>query len=381
MNIRKIQIGHFKSLFDVSVEPGNFNVIIGSNGSGKTALLEGIGILSAAIYERVNDAALLYRGVRLGVPTLFKSSFKKAKERTLTIQMGIEWENDNGVWNYDIHLHNPNENPEPDWQFHSEILKLNEKKKIGRSNHTKKSEVDNYKSLFSFLYGTKDKRVEGAGELYEVFRNYGIYAPNTATLRGMLPDSSPRDPLGLYGGRLAEALSQLIKGESFGIISFGDLLDVLDWVDEIKIGKPSKEIISPSVSTMPQIIRFKDRYMRDKNNILTSYDASEGALYVLFLLTLAMHEKSPNLFAIDNFDQALNPRLAKTVTKLFSDIVLRTNRIVFVTTHNPLVLDGLNLQDSRVRLFSLGRDLNGFTKMERVEISKYMSEKESLSRL
>lgn len=121
--------------------------------------------------------------------------------------------------------------------------------------------------------------------------------------------------------------------------------------------------------------------MRENNNILTSYDASEGALYVLFLLTLAMHEKSPKLFAIDNFDQSLNPRLAKQVTKMFSDIILRTNKIVFVTTHNPLVLDGLDLQDNRVRLFSLGRDANGYTKMERVEISDYMSEKEPLSRL
>lgn len=116
--------------------------------------------------------------------------------------MGIEWVNDTDVWNYDIHLHNPLENPEPDWQIHAERLGLNGKKKMGRSNHTKKSEVDNYRSLFSFLYGTKDERVEGAGELYEIFRNYGIYAPNTATLRGIQPDSSQRDPLGLFGGRL-----------------------------------------------------------------------------------------------------------------------------------------------------------------------------------
>lgn len=88
MNIRKIQIRHFKSIFDVSIEPGNFNVIIGSNGSGKTAFLEGMGLFSAAVYERVNDAILLHRGVRLGIPALYESSFKKAIERTLP----FKWE-------------------------------------------------------------------------------------------------------------------------------------------------------------------------------------------------------------------------------------------------------------------------------------------------
>ena len=58
ISVGKISIKNFKSLYDISFEPGNVNVFIGSNGSGKSSLLEAIGILSAAISDRVNNNAL-----------------------------------------------------------------------------------------------------------------------------------------------------------------------------------------------------------------------------------------------------------------------------------------------------------------------------------
>ena len=43
----------------------------GANGSGKTVLLEAIGMLSAALNGRVDNSALQGRGVRLGTPQLY----------------------------------------------------------------------------------------------------------------------------------------------------------------------------------------------------------------------------------------------------------------------------------------------------------------------
>lgn len=47
----------FKSLVDVTVDLGVVNVFVGANGSGKSNLLEAVGILSAATSGRVNDEA------------------------------------------------------------------------------------------------------------------------------------------------------------------------------------------------------------------------------------------------------------------------------------------------------------------------------------
>jgi AAA15 family ATPase/GTPase len=77
--ISKIRIGSFKSLEDVEFELGLLNVFIGANGSGKSNLLEAIGVLSAAADGKVNDQTLLQRGVRPGVPKLYKSAFPIAK--------------------------------------------------------------------------------------------------------------------------------------------------------------------------------------------------------------------------------------------------------------------------------------------------------------
>jgi hypothetical protein len=42
-----------------------------------------------------------------------------------------------------------------------------------------------------------------------------------------------------------------------------------------------------------------------------------------------------------------------------------------LTTHNPLVLDGLELSDDRVRLFTVGRDKAGHTKVKRVPVKDF----------
>ena len=78
--LNTISIQSFKSLEDVSVDFGIVNVFIGANGSGKSNLLEAVGVLGAAANGRVDDEALLRRGVRLGLPALYKSSFKGSRQ-------------------------------------------------------------------------------------------------------------------------------------------------------------------------------------------------------------------------------------------------------------------------------------------------------------
>jgi AAA15 family ATPase/GTPase len=73
----------FKSLAEASVELGAFNVFIGANGSGKSNLLEAIGVMGAAAFGSVEPETLRYRGVRPGIPSLYKSSFKGRSFRRL----------------------------------------------------------------------------------------------------------------------------------------------------------------------------------------------------------------------------------------------------------------------------------------------------------
>lgn len=388
--IRKINICNFKSLLDVELEPGNVNVLIGSNGSGKSAFLEAVGVLSTAMNEGVNSDALLKKGVRLGTPALYKSSFDNLKRLPLTIKVGLSWSEDGGdLWDYHANLDNPINDPKPSWTYHSESLSRNGENILSggrRKREYKNIEVDKDTSLLFYAKG--DKQLNNIKNFLQQFSQYRIYTPNTTTLRGIQPDIYQTDPVGLCGGRLPEAIEEMmdLTNAMFGTLDIYELYELLGWVEDIQIGSPTRDILPKGVPAPLKTIRFTDRYMKKTKeglrNKLTAYDASEGSLFVLFILVLAMHSQMSNVFGIDNFDQALNPRLAKYTTKIFCEQIIHNNRTAFLTTHNPLVLDGLNLHDERVRLFAFDRNRFGHTVVKRITINEgFDLKKDSLSRL
>jgi predicted ATPase len=114
------------------------------------------------------------------------------------------------------------------------------------------------------------------------------------------------------------------------------------------------------------IVRFIDKFMREGRNKLSAHDASEGALYVLFALILLHHPRAPRTFAIENVDHALHPRLARKLVEVMAAQTKERDRQVLLTTHNPLVLDALDLRDDDVRLFTVDRDKHGHTIVRRL---------------
>ncbi|HJA66928.1 hypothetical protein B5F07_07900 [Lachnoclostridium sp. An169] len=381
MNLRKISFGNFKCLYKTSFEPGKVNVFIGANGSGKSTILEGIGLLSAAMTDRVDAASLQRKGVRLSVPALYKSNFKSIGRLKPTVDLSLEWDDNSSpdVYQYDVHLTPPTDTEY--WKYHSEAFFQNNKKLWGRSNASSQ-QSNNYIGFF-LIDDAID--LKASRKIAEDFSAYGIFQPNTITLRGTAPDTTQTTPIGLNGGRLAEAIRTLIHSEDsevfFGNLYMDDILDMIDWAAEITVAAPKKSNINANVPTTRDIIEFTDRYMKDTAQF-TGYDASEGALYVLFMLALAMHPKGPSIFAVDSFDHALNPRLAKKMMEVFCEQILQQGKHVFLTTHNPLVLDGLNLSNDDIRLFAVDRDANGYAQIQRIKVSQELiMEGQPLSRL
>ena len=106
--IGKITVQSFKSLENVEVDLGAVNVFVAAYGSGKSNLLEAIGVLGAAVFGGVDDESLLRRGVRPGVPQLYKSAFPtKQAENVPHILFSAE----NSQASYEVSLWNPNQRP------------------------------------------------------------------------------------------------------------------------------------------------------------------------------------------------------------------------------------------------------------------------------
>jgi len=98
--------------------------------------------------------------------------------------------------------------------------------------------------------------------------------------------------------------------------------------------------------------------------------ANEGFLYLLFYFTLFISPYTPNFFAIDNIDNALNPKLGAELIRQLTTIAKENGKQAILTTHNPAILDGLDLTDDDQRLFTIYRNADGHTVAKRVKPPK-----------
>ena len=368
-----LSVRTFKSLDDVTVDLGLVNVFIGANGSGKSNLLEALGILSAAADGKVDDQALLARGVRPGLPALYKSAFPaRPGER---IPPHLHFGAGSARATYEVSLHNPLRDPKPAWRFKTERWEDNGERLVGRSP----AQGTNPERGLAAL-----KAVEvpsgAALDLLRLLQSYVIFSPTTAVLRGVAPEIQPRQPVGLSGGNLPQAFRDILRPRKRDDRSrqiFKDMMKLIDWANGIGWASAGRLPLSPTAAASKEVIQFRDRFMRDGNNVLSGYDASEGALYALFLAVISGHEESPPLCAVDNADHALNPRLARSLMEYLCQWYLDSNqrRQILLTTHNPLVLDGLPLRDERVRLFTVSRTSSGRTSVRRVVVDDHLEEK------
>lgn len=99
-----VSVRGFKTLHDVQdLALGCVNVFIGANGSGKSNLLEAVGLLGAAIGGYLDDQTLLRRGVRLDAPALLMSSFKH-QELSEQISIRATWLTERGPVECQVNL-------------------------------------------------------------------------------------------------------------------------------------------------------------------------------------------------------------------------------------------------------------------------------------
>jgi hypothetical protein len=206
------------------------------------------------------------------------------------------------------------------------------------------------------------------GEARAFLQNLGrfaIYQAVTNILRGVSPDPSKAEPIGLSGGGLPEAVEDMLIDPSEAGLpeTHASLSDLLGWAAEAKVMDRTELSMSSSLHTGARVLAFRDHHLREGQQLISAYDASEGALYLLFLSVLARHPAVPALFALEHPDAAMHPRLGRRVLGDFFRTLVQSPRPrqVFLTTHSPLVLDCLPEDGDDYRLFAVDRSPRGVT--------------------
>lgn len=371
--LRKIRIQNFKSVLDDSLELGRINVFIGENGCGKTNILEAMAMAAAALNKDLDAEGLFSRGIRLARPSLTTSAFtgQTHSENAIVLTLSDHQEPLKIIHNDELGSGSSS------WRVDSIVVALESLQRrlvthgLGEIEPLLKESVlaqikDTIAQVESLV--TRANRLglmqewENARSLLNAFV---IFSPNTLALRG-LQSSSRKEPLGLYGEGLDAAIAALSDAERQDLT---ERASCISWMDNILVDEGDRlklQGFKPGRST--STLYFMDRFMAADNNVFSAENANEGILHVLFYLALFMSRGTPPVFGIDNIETALNPQLCRDLMKQLVELATKHDKQALITTHNPAVLDGLNLHDDEQRLFVVERDDEGHTKTRRVKL-------------
>jgi len=201
---------------------------------------------------------------------------------------------------------------------------------------------------------------------------YLIYSLNTPSLRGIVNESREM-PLGINGEGLDVLMANFSQEEWKELLKYNYLIS---WLDDLMIDRDDQlKFRGYKLGRSNSLLYFKDRFMKRNNNIFSSENANEGILHILFYLVLFISKKTPSFFAIDNIESSLNPKLCRTIMKEITKLAVEKNKQALITTHNPAILDGLNLFDDRQKLFVVKRTDKGHTKVEQIRLKPEAKEK------
>ena len=392
--ISRLQIRNFKSIVHADLEFGRVNVFVGANGSGKSNLLEAVGVLSACLGRGIDPQSLDSKGVRLSLPHIFKSSFKNRDiPKTFRLESDIE------KLSYSASIRAGEQSSH--LEYFSENLVEDGARVLGRSPHgarlhrtllTQQAIGHLDAEPFRGMWDTHGRiaKVESSGrDALRAVSEYAIYAPQTTVMRGLVQDHRPIEPLGLTGGRLALALKELLGDRAESSDRQKEIREVLKiiwetgWTNRIAVRPADPEIVPYFLPPVGETVYMRDKHMVRNRNTLSPYDASEGTLYLTFVATLLGHTASPRIFALDNVDGTLNPRMVRLLVEHIVRFVCQLPGAsigsslrpiqVFLTSHNPTALDAIDLFDRNQRLFVVSRDDNGHTEFERIVPSRNMT--------
>lgn len=355
--VKSITIKNYKSIKELNLELGKVNVFIGENGSGKSNILEAMVMASTAMGYKVENEQLALRGARTSDAIFYRSGFDN-DGITSDISFELRSEEDDII---DLNLSNDNQ-PFSRWKVELLSDGVNIQNEV---NNFLLELISQNGSLREFSSGFLNELMEKYpnNKSFKVdipdFRDFMIYAPENYFLRTLNTDEPHLEPIGYRGEGLLNLISAIKKEKPHHYEEIVKGLNLIDWLDKF-------EIVDDPIGKDAEY-KLTDRYLEDGIHSFDIRSANEGFLFLLFYLTLFISDYTPKAFAIDNIDTALNPKLCSRLISLLCELAKKYDKQVIITTHNPAILDGLNLNNEDERLFVISRGLAGNTLATRIK--------------
>jgi predicted ATPase len=353
--IKEVTIENYKSIQSLTLPLGRVTVLIGENGCGKSNILEAIALGSAAAADKLDNEFLAPRGIRVTEPKVMRSAFDKDSSKHIKINFK-NIDNQNFDFSFEIQG-----TDYPSYKIENHIL---EQQKI--TAISKQFEQDSYltkKSLDKIIkdvYDTFSKNNQTSKKILEKegILNFILFALEFSKIQNFKEEGQIL-PLGIHGEGLFKYIQNLSQPQfKERLDEIKEKLELIDWFEDFDI----PDYLYPGERTL----KIKDRYLDPDLEYFDQKSANEGFLFLLFYFCLFIGEETPKFFAIDNIDSSLNPRLCSRLIEELVELAKKHNKQVILTTHNPAILDGLDLHDDEQQLYVIRRKLNGETRADRV---------------
>jgi predicted ATPase len=347
----EVQIENYKSIQSLKINLGRVNVFIGENGCGKSNILEAIALAGAAAGNKLDNEFLAPRGIRVTEPEFMRSAFDKEnviKEIQINLQKGDKF-------GLSFAIQNKNKDYSP-WEYIlrevPDLNKVQEDIEIVNLIPDKISpdEISFHLNQIFHMLSARTK------ERMKFIKDFVIFLPENSALRTFKEEGQVQ-PLGTKGEGLLKLL-RVLSNTPERINEIKQRLEFIDWFDDFKIHQDSD---------IERTIQIKDRYLDKELPYFNQISSNEGFLFLMFYFALFVSDDTPNFFAIDNIESALNPKLCTRLIQELVELAKKYDKQVIFTTHNPAILDGLDLNDDEQRLFVIYRNMDGHTQARRID--------------
>jgi len=388
MPIREISVGNFKSFRELQIEPDNFNIIIGSNASGKSNLIQIFKFIRDIAKYGLNNAISLQGGVEYlrnttigaGMPFSFRILYllEEKRQDVIAVKDGIaiDFEPYEILYEFSLSFSDAGENyeisrdllvitgifsrPETDERSELGMGRITLARVEGSVAYTivppetlELSDQELFPQYFQrqeiparWLIMNLPIAVPGIPPLEWIFRGMKVFDFDPLLLKRAVPIVGKTE-LEKDGSNLAIVIKNILEDPQKKAEFLRLTHEMLPFIDEIAVEK---------FMDMSLFLKLKETYSSDK--YLPASMISDGTINILALIIALYFEKRP-VTVIEEPERNIHPFLISQLVEMLKDAA-QTKQII-VTTHNPEMVKHVDLED----ILLISRDRSGFSQVTR----------------
>ncbi|MCE5298527.1 MAG: AAA family ATPase [Methanoregulaceae archaeon] len=388
MPIREIAVSNFKSFRELEFSPDNFNIIIGSNASGKSNLIQIFKFIRDIAKYGLNNAISLQGGVEYlrntiigpAKPFFFRIVYVLEEKREDVIgvkdELPIYFEPYEIRYEFAISFPDAGENYEISFDllmisgnFHRPGAEGTDQLGAGTLSLSRVEGSVAYcvcppegldlreQELFPQYFQKREIpqrwlimnlpiSVPGIPPIEWIFRGMKVFDFDPRLLKRAVPIMGKTE-LEKDGSNLAIVIKNILEDPVKKTEFFRLIKEMVPFVDEIAVEK---------FMDMSLFLKIKEIY--SKNKFLPASMISDGTINILALIIALYFEKRP-VTIIEEPERNIHPFLISKLVEMLKDA--SSSKQIIVTTHNPEMVKQVAIED----ILLISRDREGFSRLSR----------------